>query len=67
MKTMTSTKGERVAVSEKELIWNALDQLWCSLCEHDEGYLCLLPRHEGIIVSSKELQQFIQEVRPKYA
>lgn len=67
MKTLTTTSGEKVAVSEKELIWNALDNLWVDLCTEDDFFLALAPRHDGIRVSNKELQDFIEDVRKKYA
>lgn len=67
MKELTTTSGEKIAVSEKELIWNALDNLWVDLCSKDDHFLALAPRHDGIIVSNKELQDFIEDVRRKYA
>lgn len=67
MKKLTTTSGEKVAVSERELIWNALDNLWVDLCSKDDFYLALAPRHDGIRISNKELQDFIEDVRGKYA
>lgn len=67
MKKLTTTSGKKIAVSEKELIWNALDNLWVDLCSRDDFFLALCPRLDGITVSSKELKDFIEDVRRKYA
>lgn len=67
MKKLTTTSGEKVAVSKKELVWNALDNLWVNLCSRDDYFLALCLRIDGITVSSKELKNFIEDVRRKYA
>lgn len=67
MKKLTTTTGEKVAVSERELIWNALDLLWTKLESDEDYYLALTPRHNGIRISGEELMAFISQVRPKFA
>lgn len=67
MKSLTTVKGEKVSVTDRELIWNALDFLRSHVSYSEDVYLALVPRREGIRVSSEELIAFIDSVSPKFA
>ena len=64
---ISTTEGEIISISQKEIIWNALYLLESGAGGDDEVYLSLYPRRHGVRVSRDELRNVIDLFHSKYA